>query len=92
MRQETKLRLMELEVRYVLQYDECIPFQTEMKESHTEEIKKVKQQMNEDMETAVLEGKQEVTEQYEQEMSQMIKSYKAQIEVMRTRQSLLCFF
>lgn len=62
-----------------------------MKESHTEEIKKVKQQMNEDMETAVLEGKQEVTEQYEQEMSQMIKSYKAQIEVMPTRQSLLCF-
>lgn len=56
-----------------------------MKESHTEEIKKVKQQMNEDMETAVLEGKQEVTEQYEQEMSQMIKSYKAQIEVMANK-------
>lgn len=56
-----------------------------MKESHTEEIKKVKQQMNEDMETAVLEGKQEVTEQYEQEMSQMIKSYKAQIEVMSNK-------
>lgn len=70
---------------YTKYNDECIPFQTEMKESHTEEIKKVKQQMNEDMETAVLEGKQEVTEQYEQEMSQMIKSYKAQIEVMSNK-------
>lgn len=60
-----------------------------MKESHTEEIKKVKQQMNKDMETAVLEGKQEVTEQYEQEMSQMIKSYKAQIEVMPTRHAVI---